>query len=165
MHRRSNAAATSARAAWLDSPRLRPVARERRDETEAVPRCGGEIVRGAVRAAVEEGLLWLTSGPTSLWREPVPEDVLTDAARLQARPERVPASALMDDALPGAWEAGAANGADLTRALSHARGEAMPWGLVRESIAAGVDSRWLEARDDHGDMCCTAPAATPAGSC
>ena len=128
------------------------VPREGYDETEAIPRCGGEIVRGAVRAAVEEGLLWLTNGPSSLWREPVPEDVLTDAARLQARPERVPASALMDDALPGAWEAGATNGADLTRALSHARGEAMPWGLVRESIAAGVDSRWLEVRDDHGEM-------------
>ena len=128
------------------------VPREGYDETEAIPRCDGKIVRGAVRSAVEEGVLWLTNGPTSLWSEPVPEDVLTDAARLQARPERVPASALMDDALPGAWQDGATNGADLTRALSHARGEAMPWGLVRESIAAGVDSRWLEIRDDHGEM-------------
>ena len=109
-------------------------------------------MRGAVRSAVEEGRLWLTNGPTSLWSEPVPEDVLTDAARLQARPERVPASALMDDALPGAWQEGATNGADLTRALSHARGEAMPWGLVRESIADGVDSRWLEIRDGDAEI-------------
>ena len=128
------------------------VRREGYDETEAIPRCDEQIVRGAVRAAVEEGRLWLTNGPTSLWREPVPEDVLTDAARLQARPERVPASALMDDALPGAWQEGATNGADLTRALSHARGEAMPWGLVRESIAAGVDSRWLEIRDGDAEI-------------
>ena len=128
------------------------VRREGYDETEAIPRCDEEIVRGAVRSAVEEGRLWLTNGPTSLWREPVPEDVLTDAARLQARPERVPASALMDDALPGAWQEGATNGADLTRALSHARGEAMPWGLVRESIAAGVDSRWLEIRDGDAEI-------------
>ena len=128
------------------------VRREGYDETEAIPRCDEEIVRGAVRSAVEEGRLWLTNGPTSLWREPVPEDVLTDAARLQARPERVPASALMDDALPGAWQEGATNGADLTRALSHARGEAMPWGLVRESIADGVDSRWLEIRDGDAEI-------------
>ena len=128
------------------------VRREGYDETEAIPRCDEEIVRGAVRSAVEEGRLWLTNGPTSLWSEPVPEDVLTDAARLQARPERVPASALMDDALPGAWQEGATNGADLTRALSHARGEAMPWGLVRESIAAGVDSRWLEIRDGDAEI-------------
>ena len=65
---------------------------------------------------------------------------------------RVPASALMDDALPGAWQEGATNGADLTRALSHARGEAMPWGLVRESIADGVDSRWLEIRDGDAEI-------------
>ncbi len=128
------------------------VRREGYDETEAIPRCDEQIVRGAVRSAVEEGRLWLTNGPTSLWREPVPEDVLTDAARLQARPERVPASALMDDALPGAWQEGATNGADLTRALSHARGEAMPWGLVRESIADGVDSRWLEIRDGDAEI-------------
>ena len=128
------------------------VRREGYDETEAIPRCDEEIVRGAVRSAVEEGRLWLTNGPTSLWCEPVPEDVLTDAARLQARPERVPASALMDDALPGAWQEGATNGADLTRALSHARGEAMPWGLVRESIADGVDSRWLEIRDGDAEI-------------
>ena len=128
------------------------VRREGYDETEAIPRCDEEIVRGAVRSAVEEGRLWLTNGPTSLWSEPVPEDVLTDAARLQARPERIPASALMDDALPGAWQEGATNGADLTRALSHARGEAMPWGLVRESIADGVDSRWLEIRDGDAEI-------------
>ena len=128
------------------------VPREGYDETEAIPRCDEKIVRGAARSAVEEGLLWLTNGPTSLWGEPVPEDVLTDAARLQARPERIPASALMDDALPGAWQDGATNGADLVRALSHARGAAMPWGLVRESIAVGVDSRWLRTRDDHAEI-------------
>ena len=39
------------------------------------------------------------------------------------------------------------NGIDLTRALSQMRGEALPWGLVRESILAGVDSRWLQVKD------------------
>ena len=53
---------------------------------------------------------------------------------------------------PRPGQEGATNGADLTRALSYARGEAMPWGLVRESIPAGMDSRWLEVRDDHGEM-------------
>ena len=79
-------------------------------------------------------------------------DVLTDGAQLRARPERIPASALMDDALPGAWQDGSTNGADLTRALSHARGEAMPWGAVRESIAAGVDSRWLRTKDGDAEI-------------
>ena len=128
------------------------VPREGYDEVETIPQCDVGVVREAAGAAVEQGLLWLTNGPTSLWSEPVSEDVLTDAARLRARPERVPASSLTADELPGAWQDDGTNGADLTRALSHARGEAMPWGLVRESIAAGVDSRWLRTRDGDAEI-------------
>ena len=53
----------------------------------------------------------------------------------------------MEAALPGAWQDGRTNGADLTRALSQARKKAVPWGLVRESILAGLDTRWLEIKD------------------
>ena len=128
------------------------VPREGYDEVETIPQCDASVVRAAAGAAVEQGLLWLTNGPTSLWSEPVSEDILTDAARLRARPERVPASSLTADELPGAWQDGSTNGADLTRVLSHARGEAIPWGLVRESIAAGVDSRWLRTRDGDAEI-------------
>ena len=128
------------------------VSREGYDEVEAIPQCGEALVRKATGAAVEEGLVWLTNGPTSLWSEPVPEDVLSDSARLRARPERIPASALMDDVLPGAWQDGSTNGADLVRALSHVRGEAMPWGVVRESIATSVDSRWLRTSDGDAEI-------------
>ena len=128
------------------------VPREGYDEVETIPQCDANVVREAAGAAVEEGLLWLTNGPTSLWSEPVPDDVLTDAAGLRARPGRIPATSLMDDALPGAWQDGATNGADLTRALSHARGEAMPWGVVRESIATSVDSRWLRTKDGGAEI-------------
>jgi len=110
------------------------------------------LVRNAVGVAAEEGLVWLRNGPTSLWNEPVPEDVLTDGAQLRARPERIPASALMDDALPSAWQDGSTNGADLTRALSRARGEAMPWGAVRESIVSSVESRWIRTKDRGAEI-------------
>ena len=56
-------------------------------------------------------------------------------------------TSLVEDVLPGAWHEGSANGIDLTRALSQMRGEALPWGLVREGILAGVDSRWLQVKD------------------
>ena len=126
------------------------VPREGYDEVETIPKCGEDVVREAVRAAVTRGLIWLTNGPTSLWREPVPDDALTHTARLRARPERIPANALVEEALPGAWQDGSTNGADLTRALSQSRGEALPWGLVRESVLAGVDSRWLQVKDGDG---------------
>ena len=114
---------------------------------ETIPRCNEAAVREAVRAAVEAGYLWLTNGPTSLWHEPVPDDVLTDGARLRPRPAPVPAAELVEEALSGAWQDGCTNGADLTRALSQARHEAVPWGLVRESILAGLDTRWLQVKD------------------
>ena len=123
------------------------VPREGYDDVETIPRCDETAVREAVRGAVEAGHVWLTHGPTSLWREPVPEDVLAEAARLRPRPAPVPAAELMEAALPGAWQDGNTNGADLTRALSQARHEALPWGLVRESMLNGVDTRWLEVRD------------------
>ena len=123
------------------------VSRDGYDEVEAIPRCAEQVVRDAIRAAVSQGLIWLANGPTSVWHEPVPEDALTPAAILRARPERIPVTSLVEDVLPGAWQEGSTNGVDLTRSLSQMRGEALPWGLVRESILAGVDSRWLQVKD------------------
>ena len=123
------------------------VSQEGYDEVETIPCCAPAVVREAVREAAEAGLIWLSNGPTSLWREPVPDDVLTEDARLRPRPAPIPAAELTEAALPGAWQDGRTNGADLTRALSQARKEAVPWGLVRESILAGLDTRWLEIKD------------------
>ena len=123
------------------------VSRDGYDEVETIPRCAEQIVRDAIRAAVSQGLIWLANGPTSVWYEPVPEDALTRAAILRARPDRIPVTSLVEDVLPGAWQEGSTNGVDLTRSLSQMRGEALPWGLVRESILAGVDSRWLQVKD------------------
>ena len=50
----------------------------------------------------------------------------------------------LPDALPDAWENGETNAAAIVRALSHAKGEAVPWGIVRDSLKAAVTSRWLE---------------------
>ena len=46
------------------------VTREGYDEVEAVPQCDANGVREAAGAAVEEGLLWLTNGPTSYGASP-----------------------------------------------------------------------------------------------
>ena len=118
--------------------------REGYDETHVVPRCAAPAVLEAVRAAVEQGVVWLTSGPASVWKEPVPPGVLDDAAVLRPEPEPIPVQELVDDALPGAWRDGATNGVTLGQALSQARGRTLPWGLVREGIRAGVESRWVE---------------------
>ena len=133
--------------AYFAGNRTVTVQREGYDEIETIPRCDPDIVREAVGEAVAIGAIWLTNGPTSIWNEPVPEDALTDAAMLRGRPERISVQELTEDLLPGAWQDSKTDGAELARAVSQARGEAMPWGLIREAIRDSVDSRWLQIAD------------------
>ena len=124
--------------------RIVRIPREGYDETQVVPRCDEPTVREAVREAVERGMVWLTNGPASVWKEPIPCGVLNDAAVLHPPPDPVLAQELAADALPGAWRDGETNGVALTQALSQSRRSTLPWGLVRDGIRAGVESRWLE---------------------
>ena len=124
------------------------------DESLAVPRCPGEEVREAARRAVERGTLWLTNGPTSLWKEHVPVGALDGEAAFRPPPAPIAPQELVEEALPGAWKDGRANGAALARAASQARGAALPWGLVRDAIRAGVESRWLRLAEGSGPVEC-----------
>ena len=125
------------------------------DESLAVPHCPEEEVLDAARRAVERGAVWLTNGPTSLWRERVPVGALDgEEAVFHPPPAPIPPQELLEEALPGAWEGGRTNGAALVRAASQARGEALPWGLVRDGIKAGVESRWLQLAEGSGPVDC-----------
>ena len=124
------------------------------DEVRTIPRCGEEVIREAVERAVMRGTVWLTNGPASVWRDPIPYGVFDENAVLYPKPELLGAQELVEEALPGAWRGGTANGIALAQALSQARGRTLPWGLVRESIRAGVESRWLEVAEDSGPVSC-----------
>jgi len=130
------------------------VPREGYDEIQAIPRCGEPALREAVREAVEQGGVWLTNGPASVWREQIPYGVLDDAAVLHRPPDPVSAQALSAEALPGAWRDGETNGAALAQALSQSRRTTLPWGLVREGIRVGVESRWLEVAEGSAVVGC-----------
>ena len=114
------------------------------DEALAVPACPADGVYEVVREAVEAGALWLVNGPSSCWKDEIPLGVLDEDAVLRSPPALVPVQELTEEALPGAWADGETNGVAIERALSHQRGESVPWGLVRESLSAAVNSRWLE---------------------
>ena len=116
------------------------------DDVLIIPRCSAHAVRSAVAQAVEQGRVWLTNGPTSVWNEPVPYGVLDEAAVLHPQPALIPPQELTKQALP--------NAAALTRALSQERRTALPWGLVRDSIKAAVGSRWLQLGADSGALNC-----------
>ena len=147
------------------------VPREGYDETHVVPRCPAPAVQQAVHEAVEQGTVWLTNGPASVWKEPIPYGVLDDDAVLRPPPDPIAAQELVADALPGAWRDGTTNGIALAQALSQKRGRTLPWGLVRDGIRAGVESRWLEMAggsvavscgyDEAGGLRLARPAAAP----
>ena len=131
---------------------LRPYLRAYRqiegyEETHVAPQCSEQAVHEAVRGAVEHGTVWLTNGPASVCKEQIPYGVLDDNAVLHHRPDPIAAQELVADALPGAWREGRTNGVALARALSQSRRRTLPWGIVREGIKAGVESRWLEVAD------------------
>ncbi|MDD9864539.1 MAG: DUF499 domain-containing protein [Gammaproteobacteria bacterium] len=140
--------------AYFGGGREASVQKEGYAETLVIPRGDEEIVRAAVARAVEAGTVWLTSGPASVWQEPVPPGVLAEEAVLRRRPALIEARDFVETALPAAWRDGKTNGALLTQALSQARNTALPWGLVRASIQAAVDSRWLQLAEDSASLRC-----------
>ncbi len=130
------------------------VPREGYDDTFVIPRCLEHAILDAVQRGVGRGTLWLTNGPASVWMEPIPYGVLDENAVLHPAPELIPPQELVEQALPGAWKDGRVNGVALVQAASQARGAALPWGLVRESIRAGVESRWLRVAENSGPVDC-----------
>lgn len=116
-----------------------------------VPKCDPALVRSAVTKAVESGLVWLVNSPTSLWKEACPMSALDGAAELRPSPDPISQPDLLPEALPAAWNENATNGFTLAQAVSQAHGEAMLWGLVRESIRSAVDTGWLEIAEGQVD--------------
>lgn len=130
------------------------IPREGYEDTQVVPECSKKAVHEAVSEAVEQGTVWLTNGPASVWQEKIPYGVLDDGAVLHPKPDPILAQELVADALPGAWRDGTTNGVALTQALSQSRRTTLPWGLVREGIKAGVESRWLEVAEGSVTVSC-----------
>ena len=121
------------------------IPRQGYEDRQAIPACDEDLLRDSIERAVKAGAVWLTSGPGSFWKEDIPFGAIDKHAVLRPSPDLIPVQELMGDLLPGAWNDGETNGAALMQALSQARGEAIPWGLVRDSIGAALQNRWLEA--------------------
>ena len=130
------------------------VPREGYDDAFLIPCCPEVVLREAVQRGVERGTVWLTNGPASVWKETLPYGVLDQGAVLHPPPGIIPPQELGEHSLPGAWRDGGTNGAALAQAASQVRGAALPWGLVRDSIRAGVESRWFVVAEGSGPADC-----------
>ncbi len=123
------------------------VPREGYEDVFQIPGASEDVVHEAVDRAVEQGVVWLRNGPTSAWKEEVPYGALDEHASLHPPPEGLTPQELVEEALPGGWADGGTSGWALSQALSRKRGEAVPWGLLRDGIDNAVRSRWLEVAE------------------
>ena len=120
------------------------VPREGYEEEISIPKCEPADVEAAILQAVEQGLVWLTSGPASILKEPVPAGVLSAAAILRPPPERIDVDELMAKSIPDAWKDSKTNALAIATALSTKRGVNLPWSTVQTAIEDGIRARWIE---------------------
>src|SRR5437870_2508507 len=130
------------------------IPREGYAEPVTIPQAEGEVIDAAVHAAVKEGTLWLTSGPTSILAEDIPAGILTDEALLHAPPQPVSALEVVEQNLPEAWSDGATTAMVVSTALSGKLGTTLPWATVREALDGALRARLLERTPDSGPWPC-----------
>ena len=125
------------------------VPKEGYEEILIIPKCESVDVETAISQAVEQGLVWLTSGPTSILKEPVPAGVLSASAILRHPPERIEVAELMGDSIPDAWKNDKTNALAIATALSTQQGMTLPWHTVKSAIDDGIRARWIELSDSN----------------
>lgn len=128
-------------------------------EGQQVPKASAEVVSAAVEKAVADGDLWLVSGPTSLFREPIPAGVLTDSSLLLPPPEPIVAAAILEGNIPAAWKESKASVAGMLSQLSTQRGKPVPWYLLQQAVDGALRARLVELDANSASWPCDPSAA------
>ena len=135
------------------------VKREGYEEPTTIPKAEEAVLVEATTKAVEECLLWLTSGPASLLAEPVPAGVLNADAQLHAPPAPIPAIEILPASLPSAWTKERSTAVVILTALSQKAGLNLPWATVKTAIDGALSARFIELADGSGPWPCEVSAA------
>jgi hypothetical protein len=130
------------------------VPRQGYEEPVVIPKADRPVIESAIGAAVQEGKLWLTCRTASLCGETVPAGVLTEETLLQMPPTPIPATDLLPETIPSAWDSDTATGLTLLQALSQKAGKPLAWTVVRTSLDAAFQTRLLERTVDSGAWPC-----------
>jgi hypothetical protein len=129
-------------------------------EGQQIPKATEDVVKTAVERAVEEGVLWLVSGPTSMWKEEIPQGILTDVARLLPPPETILAASILEGTIPDAWKGGKATVAGILAQVSSQRGGPLPWALLAQAVDGALRARLIELDPDSCPWPCDSISAT-----
>ena len=124
------------------------IPKEGYEEPLTIPKCESADVDAAVLEAVEQGTLWLISGPASILNETVPPGVLSASASLRPPPAPISVQEFMDAAIPEAWQDRKTNALALATALSNKEGVNLPWHTVKSAIDGAIQANWLAVSKD-----------------
>ncbi|XYI02071.1 DUF499 domain-containing protein [Sorangium sp. So ce1128] len=141
-------------AAYFGGGKAVKVPREGYEDVFIIPAAGRDAVTRAVGEAVKAGRLWLTVGAASLLGEPVPEDLLSDDAVLQAPPLPIGASDVLPASLPDAWLEEPTTALAILQVLSTTAGKTLPWSIVKAAIDGAIRSRLLETTPESNPWPC-----------
>jgi hypothetical protein len=123
-------------------------------ESVHIPRASQQVVEKAIAAAVENGSIWLRSGPASILGEPIPTGVLNPVAILSVPPPDITAAEILPENLPAAWYNNVATALAIATALSHKADKVLPWKTVRDAISAALHARFIELVDGSANWPC-----------
>lgn len=135
------------------------IQKEGYEETLTVPWAEPSVVEAAIAQAVEQGKLWLTSGPASILGEPIPTGVLTPTAELQHPPASIAVDQIMAAAIPDAWKDGKTTALAISAALSTKLGKNLPWQTIQNAIDSALRARWVELGVESGSWPCGVASA------
>lgn len=136
------------------------VDRDGYQEPMQIPKVNQNILEQAIAASVENGNLWLLSGPASILGEAIPTGVLNANAKLCVPPSNIPAPEILPENLPDAWKGNICTGLSIASALSLKAGKNLPWKTVRDVITAALQARFLKiAEESSGAWPCDFPSA------
>ena len=124
------------------------------EEPLAIPKCDPAVLDAEVVQAVEQGIVWLTSGPASILNEPVPAGVLNASASLRPPPAPIHVDELMAAEIPEAWQKGKTTALALVTALSQKQRITLPWHTVKSAIDGAIKANWLELSKDSASWPC-----------
>ena len=130
------------------------IPKEGYEEALSIPTCEPAEVDAAVSQAVEQGTLWLTSGPASILNEAVPPGVLNASASLRPPPDPIPVQELMEAEIPEAWQNRKTNALALATALSNKEGVNLPWHTVKLAIDGAIQANWIKLSEESGEWPC-----------
>jgi hypothetical protein len=130
------------------------IKKEGYEESLVIPKAEGSIVDLAIGEAVKRGLLWLVSGPASIYAEDIPAGLLMPDAILIPPPAKIFTMDVLPDRLPEAWKEEITSALTISAALSSKVGKPLPWRLVRDALDGAFTSHYLERTVDSKPWPC-----------